>query len=126
MQNEIMAVGSKERPPMLAPAPADEDTLTHDIITEKETYENTTAEKRVVIDVEQGESINIHDVKPKLFWDFGKFTSRDEESIESYYTRPDVATKSKGKEIVKAPSPPPESESEEECDEEQAQRDKHI
>ncbi|GJX02774.1 hypothetical protein Tco_0188690 [Tanacetum coccineum] len=37
--------------------------------------------------LQQGESINIHDVKTKLFWEFGKFTSRDEESIDSYYTR---------------------------------------
>ncbi|GJX21964.1 hypothetical protein Tco_0226409 [Tanacetum coccineum] len=35
----------------------------------------------------QGESINIQDVKTKLFWEFGKFTSRVGESIKSYYTR---------------------------------------
>nr|GEZ14323.1 hypothetical protein [Tanacetum cinerariifolium] len=58
---------------------------------------NTTPEKRKLIDPEAeavdmisngiGESINIQDVKTKLFWEFGKFTSRDRESIESYYTR---------------------------------------
>ncbi|GJV40564.1 hypothetical protein Tco_1419004 [Tanacetum coccineum] len=37
--------------------------------------------------LQQRESINIQDVKTKLFWEFGKFTSKDEESIESYYTR---------------------------------------
>nr|GEW60471.1 zinc knuckle CX2CX4HX4C [Tanacetum cinerariifolium] len=37
--------------------------------------------------LQQGESINIQDVRTKLFWEFGKFTSRDGESIESYYTR---------------------------------------
>ncbi|GKD87379.1 hypothetical protein Tco_1358533 [Tanacetum coccineum] len=37
--------------------------------------------------LQQGESINIQDVKTKLFWEFGKFTSKDGESIESYYTR---------------------------------------
>ncbi|GJW77507.1 hypothetical protein Tco_0139189 [Tanacetum coccineum] len=37
--------------------------------------------------LQQGESINIQDVKTKLFWEFGKFTSREEESIDSYYTR---------------------------------------
>ncbi|GJV06935.1 hypothetical protein Tco_1344591 [Tanacetum coccineum] len=36
---------------------------------------------------QQRESINIQDVKTKLFWEFGKFTLRDRESIESYYTR---------------------------------------
>ncbi|GKF99207.1 hypothetical protein Tco_0297990 [Tanacetum coccineum] len=29
--------------------------------------------------LQQGESINIQDVKTKLFWEFGKFTSRDRE-----------------------------------------------
>ncbi|GJV93733.1 hypothetical protein Tco_1541546, partial [Tanacetum coccineum] len=57
--------------------------------------------------LQQGEFINIHDVKTKLFWEFGKFTLRGRESIESYYTRSHAATKCKGKEIVKAPSPPP-------------------
>ncbi|GJU72802.1 hypothetical protein Tco_1264207 [Tanacetum coccineum] len=37
--------------------------------------------------LQQGESINIQDVKTKLFWDFGKFTSREGESIKAYYTR---------------------------------------
>nr|GEV76492.1 hypothetical protein [Tanacetum cinerariifolium] len=37
--------------------------------------------------LQHGESINVQDVKTKLFWEFGKFTSRDEESIESYYIR---------------------------------------
>ncbi|GJR25313.1 hypothetical protein Tco_1101545 [Tanacetum coccineum] len=35
----------------------------------------------------QGESLNIQDVKTNLFWEFGKFTSRDGESMESYYSR---------------------------------------
>ncbi|GJZ58253.1 hypothetical protein Tco_0613747 [Tanacetum coccineum] len=37
--------------------------------------------------LQQGESLNIQDVKTKLFWEFGKFTSHDGETIESYYTR---------------------------------------
>ncbi|GKD12888.1 hypothetical protein Tco_1197295 [Tanacetum coccineum] len=37
--------------------------------------------------LQQRESINIQDVKKKLFWEFTKLTSRDGESIESYYTR---------------------------------------
>ncbi|GJW87276.1 retrovirus-related pol polyprotein from transposon TNT 1-94 [Tanacetum coccineum] len=35
----------------------------------------------------QGESLNIQDVKTNLFWEFGKFTSHNGETIESYYTR---------------------------------------
>ncbi|GJX07938.1 hypothetical protein Tco_0195870 [Tanacetum coccineum] len=37
--------------------------------------------------LQQGESLNKQDVKTNLFWKFGKFTSRDGESIESYYSR---------------------------------------
>nr|GEV83488.1 hypothetical protein [Tanacetum cinerariifolium] len=37
--------------------------------------------------LQQGESLNIQDVKTNLFWEFGKFTSHDGESMESYCTR---------------------------------------
>ncbi|GKC39999.1 hypothetical protein Tco_1052383 [Tanacetum coccineum] len=37
--------------------------------------------------LQQGESLNIQDVKTSLFWKFGQFTSHDGETIESYYTR---------------------------------------
>nr|GEV84287.1 hypothetical protein [Tanacetum cinerariifolium] len=37
--------------------------------------------------LQHGESLNIQDVKTKLFWEFDTFTSHDEETIESYYTR---------------------------------------
>ncbi|GJX85647.1 putative reverse transcriptase domain-containing protein [Tanacetum coccineum] len=37
--------------------------------------------------LQQGESLNIQDVKTNLFWEFRKFTSRDGESMESYYSR---------------------------------------
>ncbi|GJW32335.1 hypothetical protein Tco_0052367 [Tanacetum coccineum] len=37
--------------------------------------------------LQQGESLNIQDVKTNLFWEFGQFTSHDRETIESYYIR---------------------------------------
>ncbi|GKD50202.1 retrovirus-related pol polyprotein from transposon TNT 1-94 [Tanacetum coccineum] len=37
--------------------------------------------------LQQGESLNIQDVKTNLFWEFGKFTSYDGESMELYYSR---------------------------------------
>ncbi|GJU32029.1 retrovirus-related pol polyprotein from transposon TNT 1-94 [Tanacetum coccineum] len=37
--------------------------------------------------LQQGESLNIQDVKTNLFWEFGKFTSHDGERMESYYSR---------------------------------------
>ncbi|GKF36091.1 hypothetical protein Tco_0112849, partial [Tanacetum coccineum] len=36
--------------------------------------------------LQQGESLNIQDVKTNLFWEFGQFTPHDKETIESYYT----------------------------------------
>nr|GEV52921.1 UDP-glucuronic acid decarboxylase 6-like [Tanacetum cinerariifolium] len=48
----------------------------------------TAQEMWVAIErLQQGESLNIQDVKTNLFWEFGKFTSNDGESMESYYTR---------------------------------------
>ncbi|GJX39313.1 hypothetical protein Tco_0252616 [Tanacetum coccineum] len=37
--------------------------------------------------LKQGESINVQDLETNLYWVFGKFTSRDGESLESYYSR---------------------------------------
>ncbi|GJW13439.1 hypothetical protein Tco_0017572 [Tanacetum coccineum] len=36
--------------------------------------------------LQKGESLNIQDVKTNLFWEFGKFTSDDGETMESYYS----------------------------------------
>ncbi|GKA08204.1 hypothetical protein Tco_0687535 [Tanacetum coccineum] len=47
---------------------------------------NTAKETWIAIErLQQGESLNKQDVKTNLFWEFGKFTLRDGESIESYY-----------------------------------------
>nr|GEV17096.1 hypothetical protein [Tanacetum cinerariifolium] len=117
MHNDIMAAGSKEHPPMVAPDGDRPKVLSY---TEKETYANAKLENKKLIDAEaeavhmisngigndiystidacinakdmwiaierlqDEESINIQDVKTKLFWEFGKLTSRDGESIESY------------------------------------------
>nr|GEW83481.1 ribonuclease H-like domain-containing protein [Tanacetum cinerariifolium] len=37
--------------------------------------------------LQQGESLNKHDVKTSLFWEFGRLSSREGESIKSYYSR---------------------------------------
>nr|GEV18266.1 hypothetical protein [Tanacetum cinerariifolium] len=47
----------------------------------------TTAKERSIELLQHGESLNKQDVKTNLFWEFGKFTSRDGESIKSYYSR---------------------------------------
>ncbi|GJR02631.1 hypothetical protein Tco_0525615 [Tanacetum coccineum] len=132
MHNNIMAAGSKDRPPMLGPGrysqsiyahEAAENILPVDAHEEAETIHNMTAENKLYFQAEkeaifliltgigdeiystvdacntskemwtaierlqQGESLNVQDVKTNLFWEFGKFTSRDGESMESYYSR---------------------------------------
>nr|GEV36884.1 hypothetical protein [Tanacetum cinerariifolium] len=37
--------------------------------------------------LKQGKSINVQDLETNLYWEFGKFTSWDGESLESYYSR---------------------------------------
>ncbi|GJU27066.1 hypothetical protein Tco_1165687 [Tanacetum coccineum] len=37
--------------------------------------------------LKQSESINVQDLETNLYWEFGKFTSRDGESLEWYYSR---------------------------------------
>nr|GEY55842.1 hypothetical protein [Tanacetum cinerariifolium] len=37
--------------------------------------------------LKQGESINVQDLETNLYWEFGKFTSQDGETLESYYSR---------------------------------------
>nr|GEW75614.1 hypothetical protein [Tanacetum cinerariifolium] len=49
--------------------------------------EHTTEMWEAIKRLQQGESLNIKDVKTYLFWEFGKFTSHDGETMESYYTR---------------------------------------
>ncbi|GJR69780.1 hypothetical protein Tco_0015845 [Tanacetum coccineum] len=134
MHNNIMAAGSKDRPPMLATGryaqwqsrflryidtrpnsdalrkcilegPYQPTTVTIPVVpatensppvlerTTDEIYSNVDAcktphEMWIAIErLQQGESLNIQDVKTSLFWEFGKFTSHDEESMESYYSR---------------------------------------
>nr|GEW79157.1 integrase, catalytic region, zinc finger, CCHC-type, peptidase aspartic, catalytic [Tanacetum cinerariifolium] len=49
----------------------------------KTTHEMWEAIERL----QQGESLNIQNVKTNLFWEFGKFTSHDGETMELYTTR---------------------------------------
>nr|GEV36085.1 putative Gag-Pol polyprotein [Tanacetum cinerariifolium] len=56
--------------------------------------------------LKQGESINVQDLETNLYWEFRKFTSRDGESLESYYSRSQqAATRNRAKAIVNSPPP---------------------
>nr|GEZ16150.1 reverse transcriptase domain-containing protein [Tanacetum cinerariifolium] len=47
---------------------------------------NVEAKAKAIERLKQGESINVQDLETNLYWEFGKFTSRDGESLESYYS----------------------------------------
>nr|GEX19046.1 hypothetical protein [Tanacetum cinerariifolium] len=92
--------------------------------------EHTTEMWEAIERLQQGESLNIQDAKTNLFWEFGKFTSHDEESISqapspkpSIPSRSHTSTSHKGKEIAKPITPPSDTASEEDIIPEQAQRD---
>nr|GEW30951.1 integrase, catalytic region, zinc finger, CCHC-type, peptidase aspartic, catalytic [Tanacetum cinerariifolium] len=86
MRNDIMAASSKDCRLMLATeryAQWQSRFMRYD-----DTKPNMKELKKCIFNGPyQGESLNKQDVKTNLFWEFGKFTSRDGESIESYYSR---------------------------------------
>nr|GEW06494.1 hypothetical protein [Tanacetum cinerariifolium] len=100
LHNAIMEAGSKDRPPMLAPG------IDNDIYSTIDAYPNTCEMWKAIERLKQGESINVQDLEINLYWEFGKFTSRDGESLESYYSRSQqTATRNRGKAIVNSPKP---------------------
>nr|GFC68908.1 hypothetical protein [Tanacetum cinerariifolium] len=109
LHNAIMEAGSKDRPPMLAPAEAVQIILTgidNDIYSTVDACPNACEMWKAIERLKQGESINVQDLETNLFWEFGKFMSLDGESLESYYSRTQqAATKNKGKAIVNSPQP---------------------
>nr|GEV88161.1 hypothetical protein [Tanacetum cinerariifolium] len=91
LHNAIMEAGGKDRPPMLA-----------------------LAIKRL----KQGESIDVQYFETNLYWEFGKFTSRDGESLESYYSR--------GKAIVNSSDPSYDQEHATITEDDEMSKDKEI
>nr|GEY14367.1 hypothetical protein [Tanacetum cinerariifolium] len=76
-----MEAGSKDRPPMLTPG------IDNDIYSIVDACPNACEMWKAIKRLKQGESINVQDLETNLFWEFGKFTSLDGESLESYYSR---------------------------------------
>nr|GEY68668.1 hypothetical protein [Tanacetum cinerariifolium] len=90
LPNAIMEAGSKDRPPMLAPDEAVQIILTgidNDIYSSVDACPNACEMWKVIERLKQGESINVQDLETNLYWEFGKFTSQDVESLESCYSR---------------------------------------
>nr|GEU35398.1 E3 ubiquitin-protein ligase COP1-like isoform X2 [Tanacetum cinerariifolium] len=99
LHNNIIVAGSRDRPPMHAMRRYAQwrscflryiDTRPNGDALRKCILEGPYTLSTVVEAIErlqQGESLNIQDVKTNLFWEFGKFTSHDGETMKSYYTR---------------------------------------
>nr|GEV04550.1 reverse transcriptase domain-containing protein [Tanacetum cinerariifolium] len=61
--------------------------IDNDIYSTFDAYPNACEMWKAIERLKQGESINVQDFETNLYWKFGKFTSRDGESLESYYSR---------------------------------------
>ncbi|GKD04551.1 retrovirus-related pol polyprotein from transposon TNT 1-94 [Tanacetum coccineum] len=95
LHNAFMEAGGKDRPPMLAPGSSETTTEGY-----METCKNVSDDVRKQLDAE-AEAVQIiligidNDIystvdaylETNLYWEFGKFTSRDGETLESYYSR---------------------------------------
>nr|GEY79079.1 hypothetical protein [Tanacetum cinerariifolium] len=61
--------------------------IDNDIYSTVDACSNVCEIWKVIERLKQGESINVQDLETNLYWEFGKFTSQDGESLESYYSR---------------------------------------
>ncbi|GJR35615.1 putative ribonuclease H-like domain-containing protein [Tanacetum coccineum] len=90
---------ARSYPPMLAPDIRDQlnakteavqiilTGIDNDIYSTVDACPNACEMWKAIKRLKQGESINVQDLETNLYWEFGKFTSRDGESLESYYSR---------------------------------------
>nr|GEU34481.1 hypothetical protein [Tanacetum cinerariifolium] len=60
--------------------------IDNDIYSTVDACSNAIETRKAIERLKQGKSINVQDLKTNLYWEFGKFTSRDGESLESYYS----------------------------------------
>nr|GEU65641.1 hypothetical protein [Tanacetum cinerariifolium] len=63
------------------------EAIYNDIYSTVDACPNACEMWKAIERLKQGESINVPDLETNLYWEFGKFTSRDGESLESYYSR---------------------------------------
>ncbi|GKD06512.1 hypothetical protein Tco_1181486, partial [Tanacetum coccineum] len=64
--------------------------IDNDIYSTIDACPNAMEMWKVIEKLKQGDSINVQDLETNLYWEFGKFTSRDGETLDSYYSRPDL------------------------------------
>nr|GFA48624.1 hypothetical protein [Tanacetum cinerariifolium] len=61
--------------------------IDNDIYSTVDACPNACEMWKAIERLKQGESINVQNLETNLYWEFGKFTSQDGESLESYYSR---------------------------------------
>nr|GFC97810.1 hypothetical protein [Tanacetum cinerariifolium] len=61
--------------------------IDNDIYSTVDACPNACEMCKAIDRLKQSESINVQDLETNLLWEFGKFTSQDGESLESYYSR---------------------------------------
>ncbi|GJR80372.1 hypothetical protein Tco_0151157 [Tanacetum coccineum] len=61
--------------------------IDNDIYSKVDVCPNAMEMWKAIERLKQGESINVQDLETNLYWEFRKFTSRDGESLKSYYLR---------------------------------------
>nr|GFA25689.1 hypothetical protein [Tanacetum cinerariifolium] len=67
--------------------PVSEGRIDNDIYSTVDACPNACEMWKAIERLKQGESINVQDLETNLYWEFGKFTSQDGESLELYYSR---------------------------------------
>nr|GEZ41678.1 hypothetical protein [Tanacetum cinerariifolium] len=65
----------------------DSEGIDNDIYSTVDACPNACEMWKAIERLKQGESINVKDLETNLYWEFRKFTSRDGELLESYYSR---------------------------------------
>nr|GEW68654.1 Gag-Pol polyprotein [Tanacetum cinerariifolium] len=61
--------------------------IDNDIYSTVDACPNACEMWKAIERLKQGELINVQDLETNLYWEFGKFTSQDGESLDSYYSR---------------------------------------
>nr|GEY07760.1 hypothetical protein [Tanacetum cinerariifolium] len=61
--------------------------IDNDIYSTVDACPNACKMWKAIESLKHGESINVQDLETNLYWEFGKFTSRDGEPLKSYYSR---------------------------------------
>ncbi|GJZ61706.1 hypothetical protein Tco_0617843 [Tanacetum coccineum] len=61
--------------------------IDNDIYSTVDACPNAMEMWKAIEKLKQCESINVQDLETNMYWEFGKFTSHEGESLESYYSR---------------------------------------